>query len=98
MPMGPHKTGGRAYAKGGKVGFGPAWQEGMDAATPIQHNPSGKNNQGDVGRGKPITYATGGAITSAAKGQMGPKLSGGGAGGEARLEKQARAARNYKRA
>lgn len=66
MPPGmmPHSRGGRAnYAKGGKVksGNGPAWAEGLKNGTQVQHT-DGKDDQAGLGRGKPVTYAKGGAI------------------------------------
>ena len=97
-PPGIRSSGGRAYAKGGAVKSGPAWDEGRKAGTQVQNNPSGKNDQKDVGRGKPVTYKTGGAVFSAAKGQMGPKFDGGAGGATARLEKEKRAASKYARA
>lgn len=96
MPIRSH--GGRAYAKGGAVKSGPAWEEGKRLGTQVQNNPSGKNDQKDVGRGKPVTYKTGGAVFSSPKGQMGPKFDGGAGGGTARLEKEKRAAKKYARA
>jgi hypothetical protein len=94
MPPGmpPRRMGGRAYASGGKVGNGPAWSEGLKAGTPVQHNESGKNDQGDVSRGKPVTYKTGGPVISRpGKVDMAPKLGGGSGGGTARLAKEKRA-------
>ena len=83
--------GGRAYASGGRIKSGPAWEEGLKAGTQVQH--SGNKSDGkDIGRGKPITYASGGAIEAPIKGGMGPKFSGGSRGGMARMEKAARAA------
>jgi hypothetical protein len=35
---------------------GPAWLEGVRNGTQVQNNPSGKNDQKDVNRGRPITY------------------------------------------
>lgn len=87
------------YARGGAVNAGSnVFNASRKAGTQVQNNPSGKNDQKNVGRGKPITYKTGGAVISAAKGQMGPKFDGGAGGGTARLEKESRAAKNYKRA
>lgn len=173
--MPPRSHGGRTYATGGAVNAGSSvFNAGRKAGTQVQNNPSGKNDQKDVGRGRVITYKTGGrvkrdsggavsggsaisdrdqqneanalgqksspynqpaaggpndqkgqtaeqqlkrndalfgsqkgyqkgyktggAVISAAKGQMGPKLDGGAGGGTARLEKETRAAKNYKRA
>lgn len=88
-PPGMRSTGGRAYAKGGRVKSGPAWEEGKREGTKVSHSP-GKNDLKDIGRGKPITYASGGPV-EAPKNGMGPKLGGGGRGGLARLQKAARA-------
>lgn len=90
MPIRSH--GGRAYAKGGRVES--TFEEGRRAGTQVQHSP-GKNDQADVGRGKPITYKTGGAIEAPVKGGMGPKFTGGGRGGMARLEKAERAKKSH---
>jgi hypothetical protein len=92
-PMPIRASGGRAYAKGGAV-----FAEGRRNGTQVQNNPSGKNDQKDVGRGRVITYKTGGAVSSSATGQHGPKFKGGAGGGEARLQKEKRAAKTYKRA
>lgn len=95
-PPGMRSTGGRAYAKGGRVKSGPAWEEGIKAGTQVSHSgnkddatgPYGKN----INRGKPVTYASGGPINApSGKSGMGPKLAGGGRGGLARLQKAARA-------
>ena len=91
--MPPRRSGGRAYAKGGAVKDGPAWNEGKRAGTSVQNNPSGKNDQRDVGRGKPITYKTGGRI-EAPQGVSAPHLPGGSGGGEARLAKERMAKRS----
>lgn len=67
MPPGPpgmpgmHRSGGRAYAAGGKVKNGPAYDEGRRNGTQVQHS-DGKNDGKDLGRGKPITYAKGGGV------------------------------------
>lgn len=90
-PPGIRSSGGRAYASGGAVKSGPAWEEGKRNGTQVSH--SGNKNDGkDIGRGKPVTYASGGAIEAPIKGGMGPKFSGGARGGLGRLEKAARAA------
>ncbi len=54
-PMPPRANGGRAYARGGGV---PAVK---NSGTKVQHDP-GKNDLKELGRGKPITYAEGGAV------------------------------------
>lgn len=91
--MPPRANGGRAYAKGGAV-----FQEGRRNGTQVQNNPSGKNDQKDVGRGRVVTFKTGGAVNVSPTGQHGPKFDGGAGGGTARLQKEARAAKKYKRA
>jgi hypothetical protein len=48
--------GGTAFKSGGAVKSGPGWLEGLRHRTPVQHNPSGKNDQQDVNRGRPVTY------------------------------------------
>lgn len=88
MPGGPpmmHSRGGRAYKSGGRVG--PAFDEGRRNGTQVSHSP-GKNDGKDIGRGKPITYATGGAV-EAPKGKagMGPNMRAGGKSGLGRLRK-----------
>jgi hypothetical protein len=60
-PPGIRSSGGRAYAKGGAVKSGPAWEEGRKEGTQVQHAP-GKNDGKDIGRGKPITYQRGGGV------------------------------------
>jgi len=70
----------------------------------------GKNDTKDIGRGKPITYAKGGSVKPGAKlvqfyaggkveapkgVEAASKLPGGSGGGEARLEKEKRAKRDY---
>jgi hypothetical protein len=35
---------------------GPAWLTGLRAGTPVQNNPSGKSDQRDVDRPRPVTY------------------------------------------
>ena len=91
--MGPRRHGGRAYAKGGAVKSGNTWEEGRREGTQ-PWNLAGKNDDKDSGRGKPVTYATGGPIYAPAKGHMGPKLPGGSGGAEARLFKKARVRRH----
>jgi hypothetical protein len=53
--------GGRTYARGGAVKDGPAWKEGLRNGTQVSHSP-GKNDTAKIGRGRPITYKTGGAV------------------------------------
>ena len=94
-PM-PHHSGGAAYASGGAVKSGPTWKEGLRNGTQVQHR-DGKDDGKDIGRGKVITYKTGGAVFSNGKpgAQMAPHLPAGSGGGEARLFKERRAAKNY---
>jgi hypothetical protein len=55
--LGTAKEGGLAFGSGdGEVKPGPAWLEGLRNRTPVQHNPSGKNDQHDVNRPRPVTY------------------------------------------
>jgi len=54
--------------------------------TPVQHD-DGKQDTANIGRGRVVTYKTGGAVEHAVKGQMAPHLPGGSGGGEARLAK-----------
>lgn len=88
------RHGGRTYATGGavKAKDGPAFKEGRRLGTPVQHA-GNKDDTKDIGRGKPVTYKTGGAI-EAPKGKKGmaPHMPGGGRGGLARLAKAHRAA------
>lgn len=87
MPPGIRRQGGRAYASGGTVVF----REGRKNGTQVQHS-DGKNDGKNIGRGKPVTYATGGAIEAPGPGKaMGPKLEGGSGGGVGRMEKARRA-------
>ena len=98
-PMGPgglRKYGGRAYAKGGAVS-GPAWTSSMKNREPfVLKTDNNKNDKKDIGRGKPITYKTGGAVEHPVKGAMAPSLPGGAGGGKARLAKARRGIRNGK--
>ena len=89
--MPPRRSGGRAYASGGAVKDGPAWKEGLRSGTQVQHSP-GKMDGKDIGRGKPITYKTGGKV-EAPQGVSAPHLPGGSGGGEARLAKERMAKR-----
>lgn len=93
-PMMPHASGGRAYASGGAVKPGPAWREGLRHGTPVQHT-DGKKDGKDVGRKRVVTFMAGGRVEHPTKGGMAPKLPSGSGGGEARLVKEKRAARNY---
>ena len=81
-------------AAGGRVKSGPAWKEGLRSGTQVQHAP-GKNDRADIGRGKPITYKTGGRIEASNRVEPATRLPGGSGGGEARLSKEKRARRDY---
>jgi hypothetical protein len=96
-PMGPRAAGGRTYASGGAVKPGPAFEEGKRLGTQVTHSPN-KSDGKDIGRKRVITYKTGGAVTSKATGQHGPKYAGGAGGGEARIQKAARAKKTFKKA
>ena len=95
MPMGPRHAGGRTYKRGGRVKPGPGWTESEKHKTPVQHT-DGKFPYVHERRGKPITYKTGGAISSE-HGKMSPHLPGGSGGGEARIAKERRARTHYTR-
>lgn len=82
--MPPRHNGGRTYAKGGAVTDSAVYKEGRRNGTQVQNNPSGKNDQRDVGRSRVVTFRAGGAV----------KLPGGSGGGEARLAKQRLAKRS----
>ena len=131
-------------ARGGRIKDGPAWQGGLDAGTQVSHT-DGKSDGKNIGRGKVVTFKTGGGVIKTFRaggggvgqtsGSAGPgvpytptykrtkeplapevkramggraeapkgvesasKLPGGAGGGEARLAKERRAARDYKRA
>ena len=96
--MPPRSMGGRAYASGGGVNSGTAVFNKSRANGTQPGNGGGKNDQKDVGRGKPVTYAKGGPVFASATGQHGPKFHGGGGGGTSRLAEAKRAAKNYKKA
>ena len=141
MPI--RRSGGRAYASGGGVKDGLAWEEGLKAGTQVQHA-DGKSDGKDVGRGRVVTFWAGGKVKRKSGGKVGQtsgtagastpyhesvprvkpleagidkprrakgggvevpagaypatKLGGGSGGGEARLEKEKRARRDYKAA
>lgn len=96
--MPPRSSGGRTYATGGAVNSGTkVFEASRKAGTQVMHS-DGKNDGKQLGRGKPITYATGGPVFASETGQHGPKFKGGALGGEAKLQKAARAAKNYKKA
>lgn len=85
MPV-QQKNGGRTrYAAGGKVGDGPAWREGLRNATPVQHA-DGKNDAGNIHRGRQVTFSTGGPVEA---NKAGPKMTAGSESGEGRLQKTA---------
>jgi hypothetical protein len=55
--LGTDGPGGLAFGNGdGELKSGPAWLTGLRARTPVQHNPSGKTDQRDIGRPRPVTY------------------------------------------
>jgi hypothetical protein len=69
MPPGGMPPGMPLRARGGRLPKGtPVWREGVADGTQVQNNPSGKNDQHDVNRKKPITYAAGGAVKRRATG------------------------------
>jgi hypothetical protein len=95
--MPPRRAGGRAYAKGGAVKSGPAWDEGRRNGTQVQHT-DGKGDGKDIGRGRVVTYKTGGKVESPKGVASATKLPGGSGGGKARLVKEERAERDYAKA
>lgn len=48
-------------ARGGRIADGPAWKEGLNAGTQPQHA-DGKNDGKNIGRGKVVTFRTGGGV------------------------------------
>ena len=96
--MPPRRSGGRAYKAGGRVADGPAWKEGLRAGTQVTHVPAKDVVLKNLGRGKPVTYKTGGRIEASNAVEPATKLPGGAGGGEGRLAKEKRAARDYKKA
>jgi hypothetical protein len=50
-------------ARGGRIKSGPAWDEGLKAGTQIQHA-DGKSDGKNIGRGKVVTFKTGGGVVS----------------------------------
>lgn len=58
-PPGMRAHGGRAYASGGAVK-----SVGMNVGTKVQHSP-GKSDGKDIGRGRVVTFRTGGAVKRA---------------------------------
>ncbi len=95
--MPPRSNGGRTYATGGGVNSGTkVFEASRKAGTQVMHS-DGKNDGKQLGRGKPITYATGGPVNASPTGQHGPKFIGGN-GGLTRLQEAKRAARLYKKA
>lgn len=95
MPI--RSSGGRAYASGGAVKSGPAFEEGKRLGTKVQHAP-GKMDGKDIGRPRVVTFKTGGAVNAQPTGQHGPKFKGGAGGGIARIEKEERADKKYAKA
>lgn len=90
----PRNRGGSAYAKGGAVKHGPAFDAGIRHGTKVQHT-GNKGDTKNIGRGPVITKKAGGAIEHPTHGGMGPKLDGGGKGGLGRIEKAKMAAKHY---
>ena len=77
--MGPRRSGGRAYASGGAVKSGPAWEEGVRNGS-HPHNTPGKNDGKDIGRKQVVTYKTGGAVEASNTVEGASKLPGGSGG------------------
>jgi hypothetical protein len=98
------------FAKGGRVKSGNTWNEGLKDGTQVQHNDSGKTADQKDGQpsrkgmrvvtfwaGGGVKRKTGGAVEHPVHGGMAPKLPSGSGGGEAKLFKAHRAAKNYAR-
>lgn len=94
MPPGAPPPGMPIRASGGRISDGPTWKEGIRNGTQPQNSP-GKNDGKDIGRGRVVTFRTGGRIEASNKVEAASKLPGGSGGGEARLSKEQRAKRNY---
>jgi hypothetical protein len=84
---------GKPRAKGGKVEGKKSEADmvgktGIGTRTPIQHS-GNKSDTQNIGRGKPITYATGGPVEANGRAgkQMGPDFGAGGHSGVGRLRK-----------
>ena len=50
-------------ARGGRIKDGPAWNEGLKSGTQVQHA-DGKSDGKNIGRGKVVTFKTGGGVVS----------------------------------
>jgi hypothetical protein len=50
-------------ARGGRIKDGPTWKDGLNAGTPVQHS-DGKQDGKNIGRGKVVTFKTGGGVVS----------------------------------
>lgn len=87
MPPGIRKNGGRAFAKGGAVKSGPAWEEGRRNGTQVTHS-AGKNDTAKISRTPPITKKRGGSV-------KGYPLSAGSDSGEGRLQKTKSQRKSY---
>jgi hypothetical protein len=84
----------RMFAKGGAVKDGPAWKEGLRNGTQVQHD-DGKKDGKDIGRGRVVTFRTGGKVEAPEGVAPATKLPGGSGGARARLAKEKRAERGY---
>ena len=87
--------GGRASENGGMNGADKQGRTGIGFRLPVQHS-GNKDDTQNIGRKKPITYATGGPVyADGREGRgMGPDMDGAGArGGKARILKAERASR-----
>lgn len=56
-PLGPMPM----RARGGRIKDGAAWKGGLEAGTQVQHR-DGKSDGKDIGRGKVVTFKTGGGV------------------------------------
>ena len=91
---------------GGRVNQGsPVYEEGKHAGTQVQHSDGHATANKNLGRGKPVTFKSGGRVrsfyahggrTESPQGvAKDTRLPGGSGGGEARLVKAKRAGREY---
>ena len=60
-------------ARGGRIKDGPAFQEGLNAGTQVQHS-DGKSDGKDIGRGRVVTFWAGGKVGQTS-GTAGPGVS-----------------------
>lgn len=84
---GPIEAPKKAYAKGGGVKSGPAWEEGLKSGTRVQHSKAKSVDIANMNRPKPITYNRGGKVEAPQGVEKMSKLPGGSGGGAGRIAK-----------